>query len=180
MECMCGVTSAFVVLYMRTGVCNLCYAFRNSSWPRYSGLEHAFSKAKVRSFSKANGRLSATWNTSLLDLLLVYRVASHSGICKIIIIIIIYTASRVCTSVLSFIYVGLRVFMDGQYLKFLITSVVYVIERAASNIDILWHKREKLRTSSARNSAVQGSHSFSSLVSHGGINRYYNHFLSTN
>ena len=32
--------------------------------------------------------------------LLVYRVASHSSICKTIIIIIIYTARRVCTSVL--------------------------------------------------------------------------------
>ena len=55
-----------------------------------SVLELAFSMVKIISFSKANGRLSATWNTSLLDLLLVYRAASHSSSCKII-IIIIYT-----------------------------------------------------------------------------------------
>ena len=42
------------------------------------------------SFSKASGRLNATWNTSLLDLLLVYRAASHSSNCKTI-IIIMYT-----------------------------------------------------------------------------------------
>ena len=72
------------------GVCNLCYAFRKSRL-QCSILELAFSKAEIRSFSKANGRLSATWNTSLLDLLLVYRVASHSSICKTIIIIIIYS-----------------------------------------------------------------------------------------
>ena len=72
------------------GVCKLCYAFRNSPRPRCSILELAFSTAEIRSFSKANGRLNATWNTSLLDLLLVYRAASHSSNCKTI-IIIIYT-----------------------------------------------------------------------------------------
>ena len=65
----------------------LCYAFRNSPWPRCSVLELAFSTAEIISFSKANGRLSATWNTSLLDLLLVYRAASHNSNCKTIIII---------------------------------------------------------------------------------------------
>ena len=64
------------------GMCNLCYAFRNSPQPRCSVLELAFSKAEIRSFLKANVRLSATWNMSLLDVLLVYRVASHSSICK--------------------------------------------------------------------------------------------------
>ena len=57
-----------------------CYAFRNSPWPRCNVLELGFSKAGIRSFSKANGRLSTTWNTSLLNLLLVYRVASHSSV----------------------------------------------------------------------------------------------------
>ena len=52
--------------------------------------ELAFSTAEIRSFSKANGRLSATWNTSQLNLLLVYRAASHSSNCKTI-IIVIYT-----------------------------------------------------------------------------------------
>ena len=74
----------------RMGVCKLCYAFRNSPGPRCSILELAFSTAEIRSFSMANGRLSVTWNTSLLDLLLVYRAASHSSNCKTI-IIIIYT-----------------------------------------------------------------------------------------
>ena len=69
-----------------------CYAFRNSPRPRCSVLELAFSTAEI-SFSKANGRLSATWNTSLLDLLLVYRAASHSSNCKTI-IIIIYTIMK--------------------------------------------------------------------------------------
>ena len=40
-----------------------------SRWPRCSILELAFSKAEIRSFSKANDRLSATWNMNLLDLL---------------------------------------------------------------------------------------------------------------
>ena len=71
--------------------------FCNSPWPQCSVLELAFSKAKVEFFSKANSRLNATRNTSLLNLLLVYRVtvASHSSICKTIVIIIIYTAMRV-------------------------------------------------------------------------------------
>ena len=66
-------------------------SFRNSPGPRCSVLELAFSKAEIRSFSKANGRLSATWNTSLLDLLLVYKAASHSSNCKTIIIIPLFT-----------------------------------------------------------------------------------------
>ena len=84
------------VLYavIRMGVCKLCYAFRNSPRPQCSVLELAFSMAKITSFSKASGRLSATWNTSLLDLLLVYRAASHSSNCKTI-IIIIYTITIV-------------------------------------------------------------------------------------
>ena len=39
------------------GMCNLCYG--NSPWPRCSVPELAFSKAEIRSFSKANGRLSS-------------------------------------------------------------------------------------------------------------------------
>ena len=54
------------------GIGKLCYAIRNSPQPRCSVLELAFSTAEIRSFSKANSRLSATWNMSLLDLLLVY------------------------------------------------------------------------------------------------------------
>ena len=68
------------------GVCKLCYAFRNSPRLRCSTLELAFSTAKIISFSKVNGKLSVTWNTSLLDLLLVYRAASHSSNCNTIII----------------------------------------------------------------------------------------------
>ena len=60
-----------LLLYIRMGVCKLCYAFRNSPRLRCSVLELAFSTAEIRSFSKANGKLSATWNTSVLDLLLV-------------------------------------------------------------------------------------------------------------
>ena len=75
-----------LLLYMLMGMCNLCYAFRNSPQPRCSILELAFSKAEIRSLLKVNGRLSATKNTSLLDLPLVYyyslRVASHNSICK--------------------------------------------------------------------------------------------------
>ena len=77
-----------LLLYIRMGVCKLCCDFRNSPWPRCSVLELAFSKAEIRSFSKANSKLSATCNTSLLDLLLIYRAASHSSNCKTIIIII--------------------------------------------------------------------------------------------
>ena len=51
-------------------------------------LSFFFQKVEIISFLKANGRLSATWNTSLLDLLLVYWVASHSSIFKTIIIIL--------------------------------------------------------------------------------------------
>ena len=102
MECTCGVTCTVAVAVCSVGVCNLCYAFRNSPWPQCSVLELAFSKAKIKKFLKGNGRLSAISNTNLLDLLLVYRVASNSSICKtIIIIIIIYTVLKVCTSVLS-------------------------------------------------------------------------------
>ena len=54
----------------------------NSPEPRCSVLKLAFSTAEIRSFSKANARLSATWNTSPLNLLLVYRAASHSSNCK--------------------------------------------------------------------------------------------------
>ena len=88
-----GSHTLLLLLYiLRMGMCNLCYAFRNRPQPRCTVLELAFSKADIRSFSKANnGRLSATWNTSLLNLLLVYRVASHSSICTTIILIIIYT-----------------------------------------------------------------------------------------
>ena len=64
------------------GVYNLCYAFRNSPQPRCSVPELAFSKAEIRSFLEPNGRLSATWNTSLLDLLLLYMVANYSSIYK--------------------------------------------------------------------------------------------------
>ena len=85
------------------GVCNLCYTFCNCLQPQCSIIELAFSKAEIRSFSKVNGMLNATWDTSLLDILLVNRVISHSSICKTIIIIIIYTVPRVCTSVLSLI-----------------------------------------------------------------------------
>ena len=88
MECTCGVSRA-VAVYMciriRMGMCKLCYAFRNSPRTRCSVLELAFSMAEIRNFSKGNCRLSATWNTSLLDLLLVYRAASHSSNCKTII-----------------------------------------------------------------------------------------------
>ena len=45
---------------------------------------------KLEVFLKANGRLSATWNTSLLNLLLVYTAAIHNSNCKTI-MIIIYT-----------------------------------------------------------------------------------------
>ena len=86
-KCTYRLTRAVAVI--RMGVCKLCYAFRNSPRPRCSVLELAFSTAEIRSFSKANGRLSATWNTSLLDLLLVYRAASHSSNYKTIIIIFI-------------------------------------------------------------------------------------------
>ena len=60
-----------LLLYIRTYGCvrNLCYAFRNSPRQQSSILELAFSKTKIRRFSKASGRLSATWNTNLLDLL---------------------------------------------------------------------------------------------------------------
>ena len=54
-ECTRAVAVAVLYLYnirMGAGVCNLCLAFRNSSRPRCSVLELAFSKAK--------GRLSAT------------------------------------------------------------------------------------------------------------------------
>ena len=44
--------------------------------------------------------LTVGWNMSLLYLLLVYRVATHSNIYETIIIIIIYTAPSVCTSVI--------------------------------------------------------------------------------
>ena len=74
--------SHVLLLYICMGVCKLCYAFRNSPGPRCSVLELAFSTAEIRSFLKANGRLSTTWNTSVLDILLVYRVASHSSNCK--------------------------------------------------------------------------------------------------
>ena len=47
-----------LLLYVRMGVCKLCYAFHNSPRPRCSVLELAFSTAEI-SFSKANGRLSA-------------------------------------------------------------------------------------------------------------------------
>ena len=79
-----------LLLYIRMGVCKLCYAFHNSPRPRCSVLELAFSNAEIRSFLKANGRLSATWNTSLLNLLLVYMAAIHNSNCKTI-MIIIYT-----------------------------------------------------------------------------------------
>ena len=72
-------------IYVHMGVCNLCYAFCNSPRPQCSVLKLSFSKAEIRSFLKANGRLSATWKKSIFDLLLVYRVASHSSICKTII-----------------------------------------------------------------------------------------------
>ena len=101
-----GITcAAAVAVYIRMGVCNLCYAFCNSPWPQCSIRELVFSEAEIRSFSKAKSRLSATWSTSLLHLVLVYiyRVAIHSSIYKTILIIIIYTAQRVCTSMLSFI-----------------------------------------------------------------------------
>ena len=70
-ECTCGVTHAVAVAVYTygLGVCNLCYAFCNSPRPQCSVLELAFSKAEIRSFSKANSRLSATWNTSPFDLL---------------------------------------------------------------------------------------------------------------
>ena len=58
-----------IYTYISMGVCNLCYAFHNSPRPQCSVRELAFSKAEIISFSKANGRLSTTWNTSLLDLL---------------------------------------------------------------------------------------------------------------
>ena len=48
-----------LLLYIRMGVCKLCYAFHNSPRPRCSVLELAFSTTEMRSFSKANGRLSA-------------------------------------------------------------------------------------------------------------------------
>ena len=67
-RCYCCCIPVYV--YIRMGVCKLCYA-RNSPWPQCRVLELAFSTAKIRSFSKANGRLSATWNTSLLDLLVI-------------------------------------------------------------------------------------------------------------
>ena len=76
-----------LLLYICMGMCKLCYFFRNSPWPRCSVIELAFSTAKIRSFSKANRRISTTWNMSLLDLLLVYRAASHSSNCKTIVII---------------------------------------------------------------------------------------------
>ena len=69
---MCAVTHAVAVaiyIYIRMGMCNLCYAFRNSPRPQCSVLELGFSKAEIKSFSKANGRLIATWNMSLPDLL---------------------------------------------------------------------------------------------------------------
>ena len=47
----------------------MCYAFRNSLRPRCSVLDLVFSKAEIRSFLKADGGLSATWNMCLLDLL---------------------------------------------------------------------------------------------------------------
>ena len=81
-----GSHALLLLPYIRMGVCNLCYAFRNSPRPRCSVLELAISMADMRSVSKANGRESATWNTSLLDLLLVYSVASHRSIFKTIII----------------------------------------------------------------------------------------------
>ena len=62
-----GSHALLLLLCIRMSLCNLC--FRNSPWPRCSVLELVFSKAEIRRFSKANGRLSATWNTSLLDLL---------------------------------------------------------------------------------------------------------------
>ena len=77
------------------GVCNLCYAFRNSPWPQCCILELAFSEAEIRRFLKANGRLIATWNTSLLDLLFTVTL---------FLVWLIYTAPRVCTSVLSLFY----------------------------------------------------------------------------
>ena len=89
-----GSHALLLLLYIRMAVCKLCYAFRNSPWPRCSILELAFSTNEIRSFSKDNGRLSATWNTSLLDLLLVYMAGSHSSNCKTIIIIIVYTIIR--------------------------------------------------------------------------------------
>ena len=84
------------------GVCNLCYAFRDGPGHDAAFLNLLFQKPRLRSFLKANDRLSAISNTNLLNLLLVYRVASNSSICKtIIIIIIIDTVLKVCTSVLS-------------------------------------------------------------------------------
>ena len=79
-ECTCGVTHA-VAVAVRMGVCNMCYAFRNNPRPRCSVLELAFSKDEIRSFSKVNGRLSDSWNTSRLDLLFTMTViypASYS------------------------------------------------------------------------------------------------------
>ena len=71
-----GSHMLLLLFYIRMGVCNLCYAFHNSPWPCCSILElNCFSKVEIRSFSKASDRLSSTWNTSLLNLLLVYRVA---------------------------------------------------------------------------------------------------------
>ena len=40
-------------------------------------------KPRLEVFLEANGRVSIAWNTSLLDLLFVYRVARHSSICKV-------------------------------------------------------------------------------------------------
>ena len=63
------------------GVCNLCYAFCNSPRPRCGVLELAFSnlKAEIRRFSKANGRVNATCNISLLDLLLILYIRGEAA-----------------------------------------------------------------------------------------------------
>ena len=42
-----------LLLYIRMGVCKLCYAFRNSPRTRCSVLELALSTAEIRNFLKA-------------------------------------------------------------------------------------------------------------------------------
>ena len=78
-------------IYKHRGICTVICIILFATVPSHDAafLSLLFSKVEIRSFLKANGRLSATWNTSVIDLLLVYRGANHSSIYKTIIIIYI-------------------------------------------------------------------------------------------
>ena len=106
-----------------------------------------FSKAEIRRFLKANSRLSASWNTSLLDLLLVYRVASHSNICKTIIIILIYTIMKAlkCKPSAQFAY-NYSINVLSKYSS-IISHRSSKVDTSTINLRRSTHRSSKVRTS---------------------------------